>query len=116
MNLFKQVRAVSRDDTLHTCLRIYLLRRRDRVCPQRVDMGERVFILAVRRMRREYIRTMSKNADGGCSLEGVSTFHPCFIDIFTVCSLKSCGDHITRRFCLSSVVSSAPGPFNFPKK
>jgi hypothetical protein len=51
-------------------------------------MGERVFILAVRRMRREHLRTMSKNADDGCSLEGVSTFHPCFIDIFTVCFLK----------------------------
>src|SRR6185312_8757146 len=35
-------------------------------------------------MRREYIRTMSKNADDGCSLEVSSTFHPCFIDIFAV--------------------------------
>ncbi len=66
-----------------------------------------LFILAVRRMRRKHIRTMSKNADDACSLEGVSTFHPCFIDIFTVCFLKRPSDRITRRFCPSSVVSSA---------
>ena len=35
-------------------------------------------------MRREYTRTMSKNADNEHSLEVLSTSHPCFIDIFAV--------------------------------
>ena len=59
------------------------------------------FLLAVRRIGREHIRTMSKNADDGCALEELSTFHPCCITIFTVCFLKRCGNSITGRFCLS---------------
>jgi hypothetical protein len=64
MNLFKQVRAVSRDDTLHTCLRIVFTEKK-RACAHKEWTWESVsllFILAVRRMRREHIRTMSKNA------------------------------------------------------
>ena len=43
-----------------------------------------LFLLAMRRTRREYTRTMSKNADNEHSLEELSTLHPCFIDIFAV--------------------------------
>jgi hypothetical protein len=65
-------------------------------------------LLAVRRMLREHTRAMSKNADDGHSLEGLSTLHPCFIDMFAVCFLKRCVQFITGHFCLSSVVSSIP--------
>src|SRR5579862_9169054 len=41
-------------------------------------------LLAVRHMRREHIRTMSKNADNEHLLEEWSTLHPCFINIFAV--------------------------------
>ena len=58
------------------------------VCAQKEgEMIELIFLLsllAVRRMRREYTRTMSKNADNEHSLEELSTLHPCFIDIFAV--------------------------------
>lgn len=50
-------------------------------------MGELLLLLsllAVRRMRLEHIRTMSKNADNEYSLEELSALHPCFIDIFAV--------------------------------
>jgi hypothetical protein len=61
------------------------------VCAQKEwGMVELLFLLsllAVRHMRREYIRTMSKNADNEHSLEELSTLHPCFIDIFAVICL-----------------------------
>ncbi len=41
-------------------------------------------LLVMRRMRREHVRTMSKNVDKEHSLEELSTFHPCFINIFAV--------------------------------
>jgi hypothetical protein len=50
-------------------------------------MGELLLLLsllAVRRVRREYPRTMSKNADKEHELEEWSTLHPCFIAIFVV--------------------------------
>jgi hypothetical protein len=39
---------------------------------------------AVRRIRREYPRTTSKNADNEHWLEVLSTLHPCFIALFAV--------------------------------
>jgi len=58
------------------------------VCaPKKWEMGELICLLsllAVRHMRREHIRMMSKNADNEHSLEELSTFHPCFINIFGV--------------------------------
>ncbi len=41
-------------------------------------------LLAVGRMRREHIRTMSKSADSEHGLEELPTLHLCFIDIFAV--------------------------------
>jgi len=82
-----------------------------------------LLLLAVRRIRHEHLRTMSKNADDGCSLEELSTFHPCFINIFTVRFLKRCGNPITGHFCLSSRKSQGetgsihnhyPGGQDFP--
>src|SRR5258708_22732802 len=85
------------------------MRRRDGLCPKRVKNGESLsllLVLAVRRMRREHTRRMSKDADDACQLEGLWTFHHCFLDILAACFLKRCVNLITGRFCLSSVVSS----------
>src|SRR5260370_41118317 len=57
-------------------------------------------------MRREHTRRMSKAASDACQLEGLWTFHHCFLDILAACFLKRCVNLITGRFCLSSVVSS----------
>jgi hypothetical protein len=85
------------------------MRRRDGLCSKRVKNGESVsllLLLAVRRMRREHTRRMSKDADDACQLEVLWTFHHCFLDILAACFLKRCVNLITGRFCLSSVVSS----------
>jgi hypothetical protein len=61
-------------------------------------VGELLFLLsplAVRRMRREHTRKMSKNADSEHSLEELSTLHPCFINIFTVI----CGYVLFEKMC-----------------
>ena len=123
MNLFKQVRAVSRDDTLHTCLFTNSVHTEEIVYAYKEwAMIELIFLLSllvVRRMRREHIRTMSKNADV-CSLEVSSTFHPCFINFFAVCYLKGRAHFITGRFCLSSPVLSPlgilPSVFSLPQR
>ncbi len=76
MILFKQVRAVSRDDTLHTCLRMVCTEKKRSFVSTKSEPWESLsllFLLAVRRIRREHIRTMSKNADDRCSLEALST-------------------------------------------
>jgi hypothetical protein len=89
------------------------MRRRDGLCPKRVKNGESLsllLLLAVRRMRREHTRRMSKAASDACQLEGLWTFHHCFLDILAACFLKRCVNPITGRFCLSSVVSSALHP------
>src|SRR5260370_5038220 len=57
-------------------------------------------------MRREHTRRMSKAASDACQLEGLWTFHHCFLDILAACFLKRCVNLITGRFCLSSIVSS----------
>jgi hypothetical protein len=83
--------------------------RRDGLCPKRVKNGESLsllLLLAVRRMRREHTRRMSKDADDACQLEVLWTFHHCFLDILAACFLKRCVNLITGRFCLSNVVSS----------
>src|SRR5260370_21592138 len=85
------------------------MRRRDGLCPKRVKNGESLsllLLLAVRRMRREHTRRMSKDADDACQLEGLWTFHHCFLDILAACFLKRCVNLITGRFCLSIVSSS----------
>jgi hypothetical protein len=85
------------------------MRRRDGLCPKRVKNGESLsvlLLLAVRRVRREHTRRMSKDALNGGELEVLWTFHHCFIDILVVCFLNRCMNLITGRFCLSSAVSS----------
>lgn len=85
------------------------MRRRDGLCPKRVKNGESLsvlLLLAVRRMRREHTRRMSKDALNGGELEVLWTFHHCFIDILAACFLNSCVNLITGRFSLSSAVSS----------
>jgi hypothetical protein len=49
-----------------------------------MGMVELIFLLSPRRVPREHIRTMSKNANNEHSLEELSTLHPCFIDIVAV--------------------------------
>ena len=77
-NKFELFRVV---DTLHTCLRAVFTEKK------KWGAVELIFLLsplAVRRMRREHPRKMSKNADSEHSLEELSTLHPCFINIFAV--------------------------------
>ena len=83
--------------------------RRDGLCPKRVKNGESLsvlLLLAVRRMRREHTRRMSKDALNGGELEVLWMVHHCFIDILAACTLNRCVNLITGRFCLSSAVSS----------
>jgi hypothetical protein len=87
MNLFKQVRAFSRGRYAAHLFTNGIHGEEEEISVQKSGQWESfflLFLLAVRRMRREHIRTMSKNADNGCSLKMSSTFHPCFIDIFAV--------------------------------
>src|SRR5258708_19287165 len=89
------------------------MRRRDGLCSKRVKNGESLsllLLLAVRRMRREHTRRMSKDADDACQLEGLWTFHHCFLDILAACFLKRCVNLITGPFCLSTVFSSSHPP------
>ena len=112
MNLFNQVQAFSRGRYAAHLFTNGIHGEEEMVYAQKEwGMVELLFLLsllAVRRMRHEYTRTMSKNADKKHSLEELSTLHPCFIAIFAViyCYLKRCTHLITGRFCLSSVVSS----------
>ncbi len=67
------------------------MRRRDGLYPKRVKNGESLsvlLLLAVRRMRREHTRRMSKDVADACQLEGLWTFHHDFIDILAASFLK----------------------------
>ena len=124
MNLFKQVRAFSRGRYAAHLFTNCIHGEEEMVCTQKEwGMVELIFLLsllAVRRMRREHTRTMSKNADNEHSLEGLSTLHPCFINIFAViyCCLLFEKDVLTlsqgvsvcqASFPLSRVISLMPG-------
>ncbi len=77
-NLFKQVfrvmiRCTSFTSAIHG--------EEEEGAPKRRGQWQRLslfFFFVVRRVRRDHTRTLSKNADDRCPLEGVSTFHPCF--------------------------------------
>src|SRR5204863_6100431 len=74
---------------------------RDGLCPKRVKNGESLsllLLLAVRRMRREHTRRMSKDAEGGGELETLWAFHHCFIDILAACFFKQMRESYHRTF------------------
>ncbi len=74
-------------DTLHTCLRTVFTQKKNGLRPKAGEMLELILLLSLlagHRMHREYIRTMSKNADNALSSQEVSTLHPYFIAIFAV--------------------------------
>ena len=109
MNLFKQVFRVMRRCNPFTN---GMYGEEEIVCVHKEWTWETLpllFLLAVRRTRREHIRTMSKNADNGCSLKELSTFHPCFITIFTVSFLKRRANSITGHSACQAVLSRIPG-------
>ena len=73
---------------------------------KKVESLPLLLLLAVRRMRREHTRRMSKDVEDACQLEGLWTFHHDFIDILAAYFLKRGIDLITGCFCLSIVISS----------
>lgn len=120
MNLFKPVRAFSRGryaaHPFYECIH----GEEEMVCAQKewgiVELLLLLSLLAVRRMRHEYTRTMSKNADNEYWLEEVPTLHPCFIALFVVlyCCLlfeKMCSLY-HRAIGMSSVVSEKKWAFS----
>lgn len=78
------------------------MRRRDGLCPKRVRNRKSLsllLLLAVRRMRRDHTRRMSKeDAEDGGSLEVLWMFRHCFIEILVASFFEQMHESYHRIF------------------